>query len=293
MNAITLGLAVGIALLGVLVIVLGVFPSPAGSREARSGRPPGRLRRTWSRRRDIITQRVLISAGIGLIVGVVLWLISGWPITILVGPALAIVLPLLIGSKSDTEDIDKLQALEIYTRNLAGIIGGAGTGLEVALPASVRTAPPAIQPAIERLAARLTSRWTIEDALHGLAGDLNDATGDLIVAHLQLAAKERGPGLTKALQDLADDVFDEVKARRQVAADRAKPQQTIRLITIIVIGMFIGLPLLGGSSFFAFYGTPFGQIVLLIWVAIYVTAIIFLKQWIRPRPMPRILNGRS
>ena len=34
-------------------------------------------------------------------------------------------------------------------------------------------------------------------------------------------------------------------------------------------------------------------IVLLFWVAIYVTAIIFLKQWIRPRPMPRILNGRS
>lgn len=289
MNATALGLAVGIALLGVLVIVLGVFPSP----EARSGRPPGRLQRTWSRRRDIITPRVLVAAGVGLVVGVVLWLISGWPITILVGPALAIVLPLLIGSKSDTEDIDKLQALEVYTRNLAGIIGGAGTGLEVALPASVRTAPPAIQPAIERLAARLTSRWTIEDALHGLAGDLNDATGDLIVAHLQLAAKERGPGLTKALQDLADDVFDEVKARRQVAADRAKPQQTIRLITIIVIGMFIGLPLLGGSSFFAFYGTPFGQIVLLIWVAIYVTAIIFLKQWIRPRPMPRILDSRS
>lgn len=289
MNATALGLAVGIALLGVLVIVLGVFPSP----EDRSGRPPGRLQRAWSRRRDIITPRVLVAAGIGMVVGVVLWLISGWPITILVGPALAIVLPLLIGSKSDTEDIDKLQALEVYTRNLAGIIGGAGTGLEVALPASVRTAPPAIQPAIERLAARLTSRWTIEDALHGLAEDLNDATGDLIVAHLQLAAKERGPGLTKALQDLADDVFDEVKARRQVAADRAKPQQTIRLITIIVIGMFIGLPLLGGSSFFAFYGTPFGQIVLLIWVAIYVTAIIFLKQWIRPRPMPRILDSRS
>lgn len=288
MNATAIGLTVGIALLGLLVILIGIFPSP----EDPAGRPPGRLQRTWTRRRDIITPRVLIAAGIGLVVGIVLWLISGWPITILVGPALAIVLPLLVGSKSDTEDIDKLQALEIYTRNLAGIIGGAGTGLEVALPASVRTAPPAIQPAIERLAARLTSRWTIEDALRGLATDLNDATGDLIVAHLQLAAKERGPGLTKALQDLADDVFDEVKARRQVAADRAKPQQTIRLITIIVIGMFIGLPLLGGSSFFAFYGTPFGQIVLLFWVAIYVTAIIFLKQWIRPRPMPRILNGR-
>lgn len=289
MNATAIGLTVGIALLGLLVILIGIFPS----QDDPAGRPPGRLQRTWNRRRDIITPRVLIAAGIGLVVGIVLWLISGWPITILVGPALAIVLPLLVGSKSDTEDIDKLQALEIYTRNLAGIIGGAGTGLEVALPASVRTAPPAIQPAIERLAARLTSRWTIEDALRGLATDLNDATGDLIVAHLQLAAKERGPGLTKALQDLADDVFDEVKARRQVLADRAKPQQTIRLITIIVIGMFVGLPLLGGSSFFAFYGTPFGQIVLLFWVAIYVTAIIFLKQWIRPRPMPRILNGRS
>ena len=289
MNATAIGLTVGIALLGLLVILIGIFPS----QKDPAGRPPGRLQRTWTRRRDIITPRILIAAGIGLVVGIVLWLISGWPITILVGPALAIVLPLLVGSKSDTEDIDKLQALEIYTRNLAGIIGGAGTGLEVALPASVRTAPPAIQPAIERLAARLTSRWTIEDALRGLATDLNDATGDLIVAHLQLAAKERGPGLTKALQDLADDVFDEVKARRQVAADRAKPQQTIRLITIIVIGMFVGLPLLGGSSFFAFYGTPFGQIVLLFWVAIYVTAIIFLKQWIRPRPMPRILNGRS
>lgn len=289
MNATSIGLTVGIALLGLLVILLGVFPS----QEDRAGRPPGRLQQTWARRHDIITPRVLVAAAIGLVVGIVLWLISGWPITILVGPALAIVLPLLVGGKSDTDDIEKLQAMEIYTRNLAGIIGGAGTGLEVALPASVRTAPPAIQPAVERLAARLTARWTIEDALRELAVDLNDATGDLIVAHLQLAAKERGPKLAKALQDLADDVFDEVKARRQVAADRAKPQQTIRTISIILVGMFIGLPLFAGSSFFAFYATPGGQIALLLWVSVYIAAIIFLKQWIRPRPMPRILNGRS
>jgi hypothetical protein len=64
MNATAIGLTVGIALLGLLVILIGIFLAGRPP-----GRPPGRLQRTWTRRRDIITPRVLIAAGIGLVVG--------------------------------------------------------------------------------------------------------------------------------------------------------------------------------------------------------------------------------
>lgn len=286
MNATVLAITVAIGLLGILVILVGFFPGE----EKTEGRPPGQMTRLWARRREIITRRILLSAAIGLVIGFILFLVSGWAITLLAGPVLAIVLPLLIGSRNDDEDIEKLQALETYTRNLAGQIV-AGQGLEAALPATVRSAPPRIQPAIERVAARLTSRWTIEDALRGLADDLDDATGDLVVAHLQLAAKERGPGLAAALSDLADDVFEEVKARRQVAADRAKPARTIRLITFITLGLLVALPFFGAAQFFAIYGTPLGQLILTFWLSIYVVALILLRRYIRPRSMPRILGG--
>ena len=96
----------------------------------------------------------------------------------------------------------------------------------------MRTAPPAIQPAIERLAARLTSRWTIEDALHGLATDLNDATGDLIVAHLQLAAKELGA---------PDGLIGCVELATMQATDALMRHPDIGIILATLLGTPIGV----------------------------------------------------
>lgn len=282
--AVFIGLLVGAGLAGLLVIMLGLFPDTT-PKPAKAPKAPSALGLSET----LLTRSNLILMGIGLAVGVVLWLISGWFIALVAAPALALIIPMLLGAGKESEEIEKLQALEIYTRSLSGMLV-TGAGLEETIQASVRSAPPEIKTEIDRAAARLTSRWTIEDTLRALADDLADPTGDFVVMQLRLAARERGPGLARALQDLADDVFDEVKVRRQIAADRAKPRRTIRLITLITIGLLALLPLAGTNQFFALYATPFGQILLAGWLTIYVVVLFFLKQYIRPRPMPRALG---
>lgn len=278
-------LLVGIGLLGILVILIGIFPS----QEDRSRAFPRTVSKAFSRAKRYLTRRNLIAAGAGLALGITLWIVSGWPVMILAGPVFAIIVPLLVGGPGDTVDVDKLQALETWTRSLSGTITGGSVGLETALQTSMKSAPPAIHKDVERLSARLTSRWPIDDALEAFADDLHDATGDLVVAQLLLAARERGSGLGAALDDLAADVFDEVKNRREIAADRVKPQRTIQVITGITLAALCAFPFLGQSQFFASYQTPLGQLLLAMWMTLYIGALYFLKRLTKNKPLPRIL----
>src|SRR3546814_6084667 len=70
-----------------------------------------------------------------------------------------------------------------------------------------------------------------EDVLRAFAEDLNDSTGDVVASQLILAASGRGQaGLSKALDALAETVASDVRARRQIAADQAKPRTTARTV---------------------------------------------------------------
>lgn len=282
MTATMLALTVTAGLLGLLVIVLGSLPE----RGDRSAKMPSTLqRRLESYRSEFSTKRKLMALA-GVVGGIVLWLLSGWIIALIAVPAAAIGIPLLMGKGNEGANIDRLESIETWTRSLSGLIV-SGAGLEQAIIAALPSTPQPIHDEVTRLVSRLNARWPIEEALQGFADDLADPTGDLVVAHLQLAAKERGPGLANALDDLAADVFDEVKARRQIEADRAKPRQNVRLITYITLGVLALLPL--GGQFFAPYGTPVGQLLLTVWLLVYVAVLVWLKQFSSGRPTPRIL----
>ena len=93
--------------------------------------------------------------------------------------------------------------------------------------------------------SRLRARWATEDALRAFADDLDDATGDLIAANLILGARRRGAGLASVLDGLAESVAADVRARREIEADRAKPRATARWVTIITVGVLAVLALTG------------------------------------------------
>lgn len=282
MTATMLALTVTAGLLGLLVIAVGFLPD----RGDRSAMMPSTIqRRLEYHRSEFSTKRKLIALA-GVAGGIVLWLLSGWIIALIAVPAAAIGIPLLMGKGNEGANIERLESIETWTRSLSGLIV-SGAGLEQAIIAALPSTPRPIQDEVTRLVSRLNARWPIEEALQGFADDLADPTGDLVVAHLQLAAKERGPGLANALDDLAGDVFDEVKARRQIEADRAKPRQNVRLITYITLAVLALLPL--GGQFFAPYGTPVGQLLLTVWLLVYVAVLVWLKQFSSGRPTPRIL----
>lgn len=273
-------------LIGIVVGFRNVPPAPPGpSRKGSLGRPGGLVDRFRSMSR---TMRLAMLAGFG--VGVIVALLTGWLIAIVVLPAAVVGLPVLLSTPPSSARIDRLEAMEEWARSLSSGLT-AGRGLDQALIKSLRTAPEAIRPEIARLVARLNASWTTERALRAFAEDLDDATGDLLVANLILGARRRGTGLTAVLDGLAESVAADVRARRQIDADQAKPRTTARYVTIFTVG-FLGVLALTGE-YIEPYGTPLGQVVLAVLLTAYVATLIWLRTMATAKPLPRFLSQTS
>lgn len=259
---------------GLLALGLGLRPSPVIERPSRPRRLP-----------KLSTQaRRLLLAGVA--VGVVAFLITGWVLALLVVPIAFVGLPVLLSSSSAAQRIARLEAMEEWTRSLSGVLT-VGVGLEQALVATLRSTPAAIAPEVTRLVARLRARWVTEDALRAFADELNDATGDLVAANLILGARRRGAGLSSVLEGLAESVAADVRSRRQVEADRAKPRSTARWVTLISVGVLVILAVSG--TYVKPYQSPLGQVVLVGLLAAYVATLVWMKRMAIGRAMPRFL----
>lgn len=247
--------------------------SPAARRRlARLGRVP---RRTW------------IRLAIGIITGLLVWAIWKWPIAVVAVPAAVVGLPALLSNRGQVDQIARLEAMEEWTRSLAGVLT-VGQQLEQALAVSQRSAPPAIADAVGRLVSRLSTRWDTETALRAFADDLNDPTGDRMTIYLVQAAQRRGTGLAKVLDELASAVASEVRARRQIEADRAKPRATARWVTIISAAVLGFLAFSG--DYIAPYRTPFGEVLLMVLISAYIGALAWMKRIAAGKPASRSLG---
>jgi Flp pilus assembly protein TadB len=276
------------ALAGALVVA-GLLGLLIGLRKAAVVESvPGRSRS--SRRRRVVARRtrILLLAGFGA--GIVAWLITGWPLALLIAPVAAVGLPMLLSAPPAAARIDRLEAMEEWTRSLSGVLT-VGVGLEQALVATLRSTPAPISGEVSRLVARLRARWATEDALRAFADELDDATGDLVAANLILGARRRGAGLASVLEGLAESVAADVRARRQVEADRAKPRATARWVTLISASVLVILAVSG--TYVEPYGSPLGQLILVVLLAAYVATLIWMRRMATGRPLPRCLAPRE
>jgi Flp pilus assembly protein TadB len=270
-------LAGALIVAGLLGVAIGLRPSE---------RPTARFQSTALRRMTAMSKRtrMLVLAGLG--VGVLAWLITGWPLALLAGPVAVVGLPMLLSSSSATARIERLEAMEEWTRSLSGVLT-VGVGLEQALVATLRSTPAPIAPEVTRLVARLRARWVTEDALRAFADELDDATGDLVAANLILGARRRGAGLASVLEGLAESVAADVRARREVEADRAKPRATARWVTLISASVLIVLALSG--TYVEPYQSPLGQVILVGLLSAYVATLVWMKRMAIGRALPRFL----
>lgn len=260
---------------GLIALVVGLRPSPVVERPSRP------------RQVQTITKRTRMLLLGGFAAGVVAFLVTGWVLALLVVPVAFVGLPILLSSSSAAHRIERLEAMEEWTRSLSGVLT-VGVGLEQALVATLRSTPAAIAPEVTRLVARLRARWVTEDALRAFADELDDATGDLVAANLILGARRRGAGLASVLEGLAESVAADVRARRQVEADRAKPRATARWVTLISVGVLVILAVSG--TYVKPYQSPLGQVILVALLAMYVATLIWMKRMAIGRAMPRFLS---
>lgn len=261
---------------GVIGLFLGLKPSPP--RPTRS-RPAGLKPLSQRNKR-------LLMVGVGG--GVLAWLITGWALALLAVPVAVVGVPILLSNSGAETRIGRLEAMEEWTRSLSGVLT-VGIGLEQALVATQRSTPAAIRPEVGRLVARLRSRWDTEDAVRAFADELDDATGDLVAANLILAARRRGAGLAQVLESLAESVSADVRARRQIEADRAKPRATARWVTIISVGVLVVLAISG--TYVEPYRSPLGQVILVTLLTAYVATLVWMKRMAIGKPLARFLSA--
>jgi Flp pilus assembly protein TadB len=279
-NALVPGLSGALIVAGLICVVGGArrTTAPIG-REA----PRGIRRRTLTPR-----SRRLLATGLGL--GVVGWFVTGWVLVVVLAPVAVIGLPILLSAPPSATQVVRLEAMEEWTRSLAGVLT-VGVGLEQALVATLRSTPAPIANEVERLVARLRARWDTETALRAFADELDDSTGDLIAANLILGARRRGAGLANVLEGLAESVAADVRARRQVEADRAKPRSTARSVTAISVGVLIVLAVSG--TYVEPYRSPVGQVILVVLLSAYIATLVWMRQMANGRPLPRFLGAAA
>ncbi|MCE0485490.1 type II secretion system F family protein [Ornithinimicrobium sediminis] len=278
MSTVLVGLAGALVTGGMMALVLGLLARPI---------PPARPQRT-STSRLRVSPRTRVLLGIGLAGGALVAVATGWVIALVLAPLALAGVPVLLAAPPARREVERLEAMEEWVRTVAGTLG-AGVGLEQALLRSLRSTPEPIKPEVTRLAGRLRARWATEDALRAFADDLDDPTGDLIAANLALGARRRGGGLATVLGALAESVGEDVRARREIESDRAKPRANARLITGITLGVLGFLSLSG--DYIAPYGTPVGQVLLGTFLALYVGMLIWLRTMAQGKAMPRFIGA--
>lgn len=240
-------------------------------------RPAGRP----GRNRDLI---LVGSLAAGLVVAA----LSGWALAIVVAPVLVLGLPyLLILPKA--RDVELLEALDRWVRALAASMT-TGRSVTDAIRISRRTAPPTLAIEIGHLVDRLNSRWDTSDALRSFADTLDSPDADGVVAALILAARRGASGASQTLSALADSIQDQLKGRRAIETERAKPYVVVRQVTIISL-ITLGAMFVLSPGFFAAYATPLGQVILTVLVLLYLCSLILLRRKAQQTPRERILVG--
>ncbi|HEY9290531.1 MAG TPA: type II secretion system F family protein [Microlunatus sp.] len=253
-------------------------PQSIGQLWARiSRRPPGAA----GRRRDLI----LLAA---LIIGFAVAAVSGWLVMILVLPAIAWALPVILKPPTD-RDVALLEGLDRWVRNLAASLP-TGKSIPDAIRISGRTAPEPIREPLSSLITRLNNRWDSREALMRFADDLDSPDADTVIAALILATNRGANGAAVTLSELADSIQAQLKGRREIETERAKPYLVVRQVTVITLGT-LAIAFAFAGDYFAPYASGPGQLVLAVLAALYLAALMLMRRRAMPPKRQRILVG--
>lgn len=278
MSTAALAITIIASVFGIILIVLGI-----AGRNTTAELPS---RRSAQRTPVALTRTQLTQLIAGGAIGIVVALVTGWWLFVFIAPLATIGVPWLLAKGPEDEVIARLDALESWTRNLAGLTV-AGAGLERTISASLDSCPEPILPQVTQLVARINARWSTTAALQAFADDLNDETADVLVMHLVRKAELRGSGLAASLQDLAKSMSERVEMRRDIEAERSQPRAETRIIVYFTVALLVALVL--ANQYAAAYGTPIGQVLLAIYLALYTVILLWMRRISRGKAAPRLL----
>lgn len=194
---------------------------------------------------------------VGVAVGVVITAVTGWPVAgvcVAVGVALW---PVLFAGDDRPGHIDKLEAIAVWTESVRDTLAAAA-GLRQAALVAAEQAPGPIAAELETFRRRVRAEGLVE-ALEGLAADLKDPVGDLVVAALINASRLPTGDLGPLLGRLADSIRDDVRMHQRISVSRQRIHTSSKIVSVCMALTF-GVLFVGGGNLLDPYSSTAGQI---------------------------------
>jgi Flp pilus assembly protein TadB len=244
------------ALLGALfalgLVMFGVALRPVAPGDVR----PRSQAVSFRTRFENFVLRLSLGSGCAVVVGV----ITRWPMAALLVGLAGFMAPSLLGGEAQRKaKLDRVEAVASWAEMLRDTMAGSG-GLEQSIIATAGVSPEPIRPEVVRLAAKL-ERERLAPALRIFANELDDPSGDLVVAALILAADKSPKRLGDLLGRLAQSARDEVNMRLRVEAGRSRTRTSVKVITIFTT-LFATFLIVFNRAYLEPYDSFEGQIVL-------------------------------
>lgn len=273
-----LGTLLGLGLLAVVRLLRGLPVLPP--------RPAHRPRPSKMSRRDA----QIVAAGVAL--GLVVLLVTrNLVFAVVAGTVAGMWSRIAGGGKSERAALEKLEALAQWTESLRDL-AQRGAGLESVIPKTVDTAADVLVGPLRLMSRRLSVKVPLPQALALFADEVDDASADMVVAALALAARQRRGRLSEVLTALSGSLREELSQRTKVMRER----NGIRREAVQVAALTAGL--VGAAHLFSPATLPGGdggalQVLSLILAAAYVFVFIRVRKLAEPEPEPRFLSSAA
>jgi len=266
------GIGVGLAL-----VIGGIWST--GSRVGRM---------SMARRLDPVNRQAALCA---VVLGVVVGLVTHWPVGAAIGAGVGWTLRSALQPTTSRRVVGRLEALATWIEALRDSVA-AHRGLLAAIESTVATAPNLVKGNVAGLVARIESGTPLDKALYAFAQELGDAAIDEAIAPLILASRFGGSDLQHLLAAAAANTRDQIALWQRTEVARAKPRRDMRLVIAVTLAFTLGI-LVIGHGYFRPFGTPAGQIALLVVASLFAAGFAAMNRLSRPVPMPRLFDGQS
>jgi Flp pilus assembly protein TadB len=234
---------------------------------------------------------VLAGTVTGLLGGVGVWLLTGWPVLTLAAIIGGFLLPRAWFSRGDVQaQAARSEAVAELAASLRGAVRG-GLGVTEALGGLAQWGPPVLRRELGELAAE-ASVLGLPEALGNFARRLGDPLADLLATTLALNHRLGGRNLAEVLDDLAAAIRAEAQTLREMRARQAQQRLSAKLVAAAPFAILL-LIRQTNPDYLAPFRSVIGQGVLALAVLLVVAGYAAMVALARPPAGTRLLPAGS
>ncbi len=277
-----LGALLAVGLLGIARLARGLPLVPAGLTR-------GPARGSRRRRPGLRDRRGLLAAAV--VGGVMLLSTRNLVFAVIVAAGVGLWPMVVGGGRAERAALGKLEALAAWTESLRDL-AQKGAGLESVIPRTVDTAADVLAMPLRHLSFRLSVRVPLPEALSMFADETDDASADLVVAALALAARQRKGQLSRVLTALSTALRGELEQRTRVYRERNTVRREAGQVAALTAALVLAANLFSPQGLPDARGTP-AAVLPLVLAAGYLFLFHRVRKLAEPEAEPRFLSSAS